>query len=103
MREVNQIEGNLINESKYKGGRLLSLQVGRGVAATVVLLHHAAYATGLFVEPLPALLTTVFHRGLLGVDFFFVLSGFIILNAHYDDPQAFVAFKLYAFKRIVRI
>ena len=89
--------------SKKSGAQLRSLQAGRGIAATVVLLHHAAYATGLFITPLPPVLATVFNRGLLGVDFFFVLSGFIILNAHYDDPQSFSAFRLYALKRIIRI
>jgi exopolysaccharide production protein ExoZ len=84
-------------------GPLLSLQAGRGIAAVAVLLHHAGYATGLFIAALPAWLAEIFSRGALGVDFFFVLSGFIILNAHFDDPPAVAALRLYAFKRIIRI
>jgi peptidoglycan/LPS O-acetylase OafA/YrhL len=88
---------------KPASGQLRSLQAGRGIAAIAVLLHHAAYSTGLFVATLPDWLAPIFHRGLLGVDFFFVLSGFIILNAHFDDPLTVAALKLYAFKRIIRI
>jgi exopolysaccharide production protein ExoZ len=67
------------------------------------LFHHAAFATGIFVAALPCWLGEIFGRGSLGVDFFFVLSGFIILNAHFDDPPTAAALKLYAFKRIIRI
>lgn len=91
-------------EAQTKGGaRLRSLQAGRGVAAVAVAVHHAAYATEQFVAPLPNWLAAIFHQGLLGVDFFFVLSGFIILNAHFDDSRTPVALKLYAWKRAIRI
>jgi exopolysaccharide production protein ExoZ len=68
-----------------------------------VALHHAAQATEQFVAPLPNWLAAVFHQGLLGVDFFFVLSGFIILNAHIDDAPTQAALKSYAWKRVIRI
>jgi hypothetical protein len=42
-------------------------------------------------------------KGFLGVDFFFVLSGFIILNAHADDPATGRALESYVFKRLNRI
>jgi peptidoglycan/LPS O-acetylase OafA/YrhL len=38
-----------------------------------------------------------------GVDYFFVLSGFIILNAHFDDSRTVGALKSYVFKRLNRI
>src|ERR1700757_3534806 len=89
---------------KPKGaGQLRSLQAGRGIAALAVAIHHAAYATAQFVAQLPDWLAVVFHQGLLGVDFFFVLSGFIILNAHLDDAPTMAAFRSYVLKRIVRI
>jgi exopolysaccharide production protein ExoZ len=95
-------------ESNYRiqtktSRQLRSLQAGRGIAAVAVLLFHAGYATGLSVAALPAWLAEIFKRGVLGVDFFFVLSGFIILNAHFDDPPTAAALKSYGLKRIIRI
>ena len=52
------------------------LEVMRGVAACWVVLHHASNAVPYFVGPLEH--AAVAANGHLGVDFFFVLSGFII-------------------------
>ena len=54
------------------------LQSGRAFAALAVVAHHSALAVGAFSEPLPHVLAWVLEQGYLGVDFFFVLSGFII-------------------------
>jgi hypothetical protein len=58
--------------------QIQSLQVFRGLAALAVVLHHASVSTGAFVADVPAWAMSVFGLGYLGVDFFFVLSGFII-------------------------
>jgi len=42
-------------------------------------------------------------HGFLGVDFFFVLSGFLIMSSHFDDEKKIASFKLYVSKRFVRI
>jgi exopolysaccharide production protein ExoZ len=84
-------------------GRLRSLQAGRGIAAFSVMMYHAVPATSVFVAPIPDWLTPVLSKGFLGVDFFFVLSGFIILNAHADDPPTGRALESYVFKRLNRI
>jgi exopolysaccharide production protein ExoZ len=60
----------------------LLLQVGRGLAAVGVAISHARLGTSAFVEPIPDWLMSILAKGFLGVDFFFVLSGFIILNSH---------------------
>lgn len=83
--------------------QMQSLQVFRGLAALAVVAHHAALSTEAFVGEIPALLTTVFGFGLFGVDFFFVLSGFIIMYAHFDDGHTTSLAKRYAFKRLTRI
>ncbi len=81
--------------------KLESLQIGRGVAAMLVILVHldsfiplsfgAAFADRWFIA------------GFAGVDFFFVLSGFIIWHRHAADigwPERLVD---YGWRRLVRI
>ncbi|WP_134494613.1 acyltransferase family protein [Microvirga pakistanensis] len=79
------------------------LQCGRAIAACAVVFHHAALGTELRVEALPQWLAVFFHFGFLGVDFFFVLSGFIILHAHADDEQGPRAAIVYSKRRLTRI
>ncbi|WP_156384016.1 acyltransferase [Methylobacterium sp. Leaf456] len=79
------------------------LQAGRAVAAMAVLLHHSTVATQDFVQPLPRWLSVLLENGFRGVDFFFVLSGFIILHAHGGDVRTGAAAWTYAKKRLRRI
>lgn len=59
---------------------LSSLQVFRGLAALGVLVYHACLFTERKTQQV--LLGGWYHFGELGVDFFFVLSGFIITFIH---------------------
>jgi exopolysaccharide production protein ExoZ len=64
--------------------RLEGVEAARGIAALLVVFYHAA----LHVEgdvPGSAVLWGVPHFGHAGVDFFFVLSGFIISFVHRSD------------------
>jgi len=64
--------------------RLEGVEAARGVAALLVVLYHAA----LHLEgnvPGSAVLWGLPHFGHAGVDFFFVLSGFIITFVHRTD------------------
>jgi len=75
-----------------------SLQAGRGLAALAVVLHHADIAghdfgRGSIHSPLLA-------HGYLGVDFFFVLSGFII---YHSTAGADRSAKQYAWARLRRV
>lgn len=81
--------------------RLDSLQVLRGIAAMLVLLSHATgqarSAAGY------SYLNEIFINGWVGVDLFFVLSGFIIYHTninHIGNPKKIREF---AIKRIIRI
>lgn len=56
------------------------LQAGRAIAAVAVVVHHAATAARDFVDPALAWLS-ILRTGRFGVDFFFVLSGFIIYHS----------------------
>jgi exopolysaccharide production protein ExoZ len=56
-----------------------TLQAGRGVAALAVVIHHSGLAAHDFGAPFPG--ASAATLGYLGVDFFFVLSGFIIYHS----------------------
>jgi peptidoglycan/LPS O-acetylase OafA/YrhL len=76
---------------------LKTLQWGRGIAAVSVAGYHLTNATR--GRPFGWLT----DRGYLGVDFFFVLSGFIILYAHASDVSKPSVFFDYVRKRFIRI
>jgi peptidoglycan/LPS O-acetylase OafA/YrhL len=56
----------------------------RGVAAVWVLFFHAAGAATVFGLPFLARIPDIWY-GCLGVDLFFMLSGFILMYAHGQD------------------
>lgn len=80
-----------------------SLQVFRGLAALAVVAHHAAVSTGAFVGVVPTEVESILGLGYLGVDFFFVLSGFIIMYTHMADSPSVGNAKRYVSKRLARI
>ena len=80
-----------------------SLQAGRAVAAILVVLFHLGSAIasekyfGIREFYIP------FSFGSAGVQFFFVLSGFIILSAHRGDVSQPTHLGNYISKRLIRI
>lgn len=85
--------------------RLESLQWFRGLAACCVLGYHGLLAVrGFSGDPVPDnALTQALSFGHFGVDFFFLLSGFIILHSHFDDPREAGMAARYAAKRLLRV
>ena len=80
-----------------------SLQVFRGLAAFAVVSHHAVVSTDAFVGIVPYSINSILVKGYLGVDFFFVLSGFIIMYTHMNDNQTNSSLLRYILKRVTRI
>lgn len=77
------------------------LEVMRGVAAIWVVLYHSHNLGGVFFTPL--INVPLVANGWLGVDFFFVLSGFIIAlssNRLIDQGRGFSS---YLKSRLIRI
>lgn len=77
-----------------------SLQAGRYFASIAVVLHHANQSVSAFVGARPAILQMTLHYGYLGVNFFFVLSGFIIHYSMNMLPRTALEF---AYDRSTRI
>jgi peptidoglycan/LPS O-acetylase OafA/YrhL len=93
----------ITNKVRSLPRNISSLQAGRAVAAILVVLFHESVA----IFALPKYWGTrpfgrLFDFGDSGVYFFFVLSGFIILHAHYYDLGRRGTSR-YLYKRFVRI
>jgi len=77
----------------------------RGIAALWVLLHHLVSQYPLQGK-LPVLVEHIAEKGWLGVDLFFILSGFVIAYVHHKDFATQVTgntMKQFMVKRIARI
>lgn len=90
-------------ESVSTAERVASLTGVRAVAATLVVLTHAAYTTGKYPQGYVGL---VYSRMEIGVPIFFVLSGFLLFRpwvhaAAEGRPQPSV--RRYAWHRVRRI
>lgn len=84
--------------------RYMSLQAGRGIAALLVVVQHAStfagVVPGLWVYPSISRWLMGFK---LGVAFFFVLSGIVILMSHWQDIDRPSSVPMYLWKRFRRI
>lgn len=78
---------------------LRALTSVRGIAAWLVVLYHIRGS----IAGLPAAAEAIFGRGYLAVDFFFLLSGFVIWLTWHDRLRAPGATVRFLQKRIARI
>ena len=83
--------------------KLTTIQAGRALAALAVAAFHLSMMMGLAQYGGVPVLRDWTRRGNLGVDFFFVLSGFVILMAHHDDIGRPARFGQYLWKRFIRV
>src|SRR5687768_571965 len=77
--------------------RIVQLDAIRGVAIPVVIMHNQSTLY-------PSIkLQHVFANGWMGVDLFFVLSGFLITGILFDTKQSAGYFKNFYARRCLRI
>ena len=79
---------------------LTGLQIGRAIAAVMVVLCHASLGTLQFYG---IAFNNFWSFGHIGIDFFFVLSGFIIYWVHADNDLNAGSARSYTVKRLSRI
>jgi peptidoglycan/LPS O-acetylase OafA/YrhL len=84
------------------GGHLPALDGVRGLAILAVLLFHFVAPTHPH-GPVDAAITWLFAYGALGVDLFFVLSGFLITGILYDSRADPAYFRNFYMRRVLRI
>jgi exopolysaccharide production protein ExoZ len=80
-----------------------TLQAGRALAAISVAAFHLSLNMGAARYGGIPVFRDLTQYGKHGVDFFFVLSGFIILFAHARDIGHPAAWRSYLYKRFVRV
>nr|WP_314622244.1 acyltransferase [uncultured Noviherbaspirillum sp.] len=81
--------------------KLSGIEAARGIAAILVVFYHAARHLNLNFGIMP--LNGVAQFGHAGVDFFFVLSGFIIFYVHRKDVGKPSSVATYFERRFTRI
>ena len=99
---VNTMKSGSAPQSKGLGS-LKSLQVGRAVAAVLVCAFHLSVLFEAALNTRTGSFQSVTWWGFRGVDYFFVLSGFIIVFAHQNDIGRTDRVGRYFAKRISRV
>jgi peptidoglycan/LPS O-acetylase OafA/YrhL len=85
-----------------KSDNLQSVQLLRGVAALTVMIFHTIGGDRPYL-PKDNAVRMVFEYGWMGVEIFFIISGFIIPYSMYKNDYHLKDFKIFFMKRIVRI
>jgi peptidoglycan/LPS O-acetylase OafA/YrhL len=84
--------------------RVLELDGFRAFAVLMVFVHHLFYGWPTPALPrIPGLIRAVLSHGWLGVDLFFVLSGFLITGILIDSREKDHYFRNFYTRRILRI
>ncbi len=68
----------MLETAENRAGKLQGLQVLRGVAALLVVYHHLKYSLGVPSTEVSGTRVLATNLGAIGVDIFFVISGFVI-------------------------
>ena len=83
--------------------KILSIQILRGLAAFLIVFTHACHDTPITNESLLLNFYSLQYFGYVGIDLFFVISGFIMILIHGNDFLKPKAATVFLTKRIIRI
>ncbi len=83
--------------------RIPALDGLRGIAVLLVMVYHFSYAWHFSASPADAAYARVSAMGWVGVDLFFVLSGFLITGILHDSRERVGYFSSFYARRILRI
>jgi peptidoglycan/LPS O-acetylase OafA/YrhL len=86
--------------------RIFELDGFRATAVLLVLAHHLVYGwlpTADGISWMPRIFTAILSHGWLGVDLFFVLSGFLITGILLDSRESKHYFRNFYIRRALRI
>lgn len=86
---------SLILLTGKESARYIVLDLLRGLAAIAVLLYHANYMLGSYALNL--------HKGYLAVDFFFMLSGFVISANYHATVRGSISWPDFLSVRVARL
>ncbi|HMI62850.1 MAG TPA: acyltransferase [Puia sp.] len=95
--KINGLQGGAAQQS----GQIEIITLLRGIAATLVFLFHLVCVSGGYISG--ATLHSVFFYGKYGVQFFFVISGFVIPYSMMKAGYQLRDFPRFFQKRIIRI
>jgi len=90
-------------EQKSKNQYLDVLQILRGIAALMVVIHHTVGSLNYYHTVNNNFLNALGKFGKFGVDFFFILSGFIISYATYYKYKSPNDLQNYIKNRLIRV
>lgn len=90
-------------ETPVSQGNIATIQVMRGIAAMAVALYHTHVILSMKEYGGNEIFGSLANLGWIGVNFFFVLSGFIILFAHAKDIGDKASLGRYFWRRCARV
>ncbi|MCA9200435.1 MAG: acyltransferase [Planctomycetales bacterium] len=80
----------------------MNIQALRGIAAFMVLLYHALPHFTAMGLSLP-IYESIVSFGYIGVDIFFIISGFVMAKTTFEKPKSLNSCTLHLYKRFSRI
>lgn len=81
--------------------QIYSIQAARGIAAWMVVAFHMRFIEGKYISA--AILPDIFSYGMLGVDVFFVISGFVMVHATAGMRRGIFPSFQFLWRRVVRV
>ncbi len=100
---ANPANSTATHEHPVAGGHLLPLDGVRGLAILMVICSHAFESNYETASPFVRLMGDVLRFGVIGVDLFFVLSGFLITGILSDSLRDDGYFRKFYARRALRI